>query len=35
LQSARQERVSWRNVVDTNAAAANEGAREKLNRMRA
>ena len=35
LQSARQERVSWRNVVDNNAAAANEGAREKLNRMRA
>ena len=35
LQSARQERVSWRNAVDANATAVNEVAREKLNRLRA
>jgi len=34
LQSARQERVSWRNAVDANVAAAHEG-REKLSRLRA
>jgi chromosome segregation ATPase len=34
LQSARQERVSWRNSVDANAAATSE-ARDKLTRLRA
>jgi hypothetical protein len=33
LQSARQERVSWRNTQE--ASAASEGAREKLSRLRA
>jgi chromosome segregation ATPase len=35
LQSARQERVSWRGAQEANASAPNESSRDKLSRLRA